>query len=113
MRRILLVLTVAATMGAMVALTASGAVAQPQPLEEFCETVGGTITFGPPTCTWTETTDPVPAQHGFTRTTSQVYQITIMQLGQPPTAVGDPIPSCQNPAGRDVPLDNPNCTLPT
>ena len=111
MRRIIVLLTVAAAMGAMVVLTASGAVAQPQPLQEFCDAHNGTISFGPPTCTFTET-NVVPAQHGFTRSTSQVFTLTIMQLtsGEDPTPVGQPIVSCQNPQGKDVPVNNPNCT---
>src|SRR5215212_311167 len=113
MKRIIVLLTVATTMGAMVVLTASGAVAQggPGPLRDFCDTVDGTITFSPPTCTWTVTTDPVEAQHDFTRATSQVYSINIMHLGQDPTLV-DTFESCLSPGGREVPLDNPNCTLP-
>ena len=116
MRRILLLLWVAAAMSAMVALTVSGAVAQdgggPPALEAYCnDVVHGSYTTGPPTCTYTETTG-VPAQHGFTRTTSQEYTLTIMQWpgGIPGDPVGQPIVSCQNPGGKDVPLDNPNCT---
>ncbi len=114
MRRIIVLLTVAAAMGAMVVLTASGAVAQPQPLEEFCDSVEGDISFGEgdiPNCTYTKSTS-VDAQHGFTRTTSQVYNIRISQYpeGLPGETVGNPIVSCQNPQGKDVPVDNPNCT---
>jgi hypothetical protein len=116
MRRIIVLLTVAAAMAAMVVLTASGAVAQPQPLVTFCNAHQGTITFGPPTCTYTETAE-VPAQHGFTLTTSQVFTLTIMQvnvedpLSSVGTPVGEPtIVSCQNPGGKDVPVGNPNCT---
>ena len=121
MKRIMLLLTVAATMSAMVVLTASGAVAQdggggPPSLEAYCnDVVHGSYSTGPPTCTYTGTIAGVPAQHGFTRTTSQVYTLTIMQWpgGIPGSPVGMPIESCQNPAGRDVPLDNPNCTVPS
>jgi len=117
MRRIIVLLTVAAAMVATVVLTASGAVAQgPHPLEDFCESVDGDLSVGEgeiPNCTYTATIAVVEAQHGFTRTTSQVYNITITQLlseGPPGTPGGEPIVSCQSPGGRDVPLDNPNCT---
>src|SRR5215211_3713496 len=116
MRRIIVLLTVAAAMVATVVLTASGAVAQgPHPLEDFCESVGGEVSVGEegeiPNCTYTVTTT-VPAQHGFTRTTSQVYNIDVVEVigGHPARTVGEPIVSCQSPGGRDVPLDNPNCT---
>ncbi len=56
------------------------------------------------------------AQHGFTRSTSQEFTLTISQLNvDDPTSsvgtpVGEPIVSCQNPQGKDVSLRNPNCT---
>jgi hypothetical protein len=108
------VVAVAAAMGAMVVLTASGAVAQePTPLETFCSDHNGGISIsdGPPTCTYTENT-VVPAQNGFTQTTSQVFTLTIDQLlaNENPTPVGEPTVSCQNPHGKDVSLDNPDCT---
>src|SRR5215208_2647001 len=119
MRRIIVLLTVAAAMGAMVVLTASSAVAQtpPPPLEDFCESVGGEVSVGEegeiPNCTYTVTTT-VPDQHGFTRTTSQVYNIDVVEVigGHPARTVGEPIISCQNPGGQDVPNPeiNPNCT---
>ena len=117
MRRIIVLLTVAAAMGAMAVLTASGAVAQegPPPLEAFCAAHGGQINppgTGTPTCTYTERTE-VPAEHGFTLVTSQVFTITIMDVGSGiGTPVGEPIVSCENPGGKDVPLSNPNpnCT---
>jgi hypothetical protein len=113
-RRIMRVVAVAAAMGAMVVLTASGAVAQePVPLETFCSDHNGSISIseGPPTCTYTENT-VVPAQDGFTQTTSQVFTLTIDQLlaNENPTPVGEPTISCQNPHGKDVSLDNPSCT---
>src|SRR5215216_7175114 len=112
MRRIIVLLTVAAAMGAMVVLSASGAVAQdggggPPALEAYCnDIVHGTYSDGPPTCTYTQTTSE-DTQHNFTRTKSQTYTLTITQWpsGIPGSEVGLPIESCQNPAGRDVPLD--------
>src|SRR5919107_6128898 len=99
MRRIIVLLWVAAAMGAMVVLTASGAVAQdggggPPSLEAYCyDVVHGSYSTGPPTCTYTGTIAGVPAQHGFTRTMSQVYTLTIMQWpdGIPGDPVGGPI----------------------
>jgi hypothetical protein len=115
MRRIMLLVTVAATVAAMVVLTAAVAFAQGgQAFEEFCAAHNGEITVGPPTCTFTQLTPGIPAQHGFTLTEGQVVQVTIMGFnnGTNPQVeeVGQPtIVSCQNPHGKDVPLSNPNC----
>jgi hypothetical protein len=122
MRRMIVLLTMAATMGAMVLLTASVAFANHEGggggvgLEAFCEAQvpKGTMSIesGGPTCTYTVTAE-APAQHGFTLTTSQVFRINVGEFNAhaAPTPVGEPIPvSCQNPGGIDVPVDNPNCT---
>ncbi len=120
MRRIIVLLTVAATMGAMVLLTASVAVADHvggyDGLEAFCEAHDGTMSLGNgepggPACTYTETAE-APAQHGFTLTTSQAFRINVAEFNahEAPTPVGEPIVCCQNPGGIDVRMDNPNCT---
>ena len=118
MRRLIVLLTMAATMGAMVLLTASVAFADHDGggvgLQAFCDAHGGNMSVEPggPACTYTETAE-APAQHGFTLTTSQVFRINVAEFNAhaAPTPVGEPIPvSCQNPGGIDVPVDNPNCT---
>ena len=120
MRRIIGLLTVAATMGAMVLLTASVVVADHagyNDLVPFCEHHDGEISFGDghggPTCTYTEATAAVaPAQHGFTLTKSQVFGMNVAEFHahEAPTPVGEPIVSCQDPQGTDVRMDDPNCT---
>jgi hypothetical protein len=116
MRRIMMLVAVAATVATMVVLTAAVAFAQGgQAFEDFCAAHNGEITVGPPTCTFTQLTPGIPAQHGFTLTEGQVVQVTIMGFGDGTNPqveeVGEPtIVSCQNPQGRDVPLSNPNCT---
>ena len=121
MRRTIGLLTVAATVGAMVLLTASVVVADHagynDDLVAFCEHHDGEISFGDgpggPTCTYTETTAAVaPAQHGFTLTKSQVFGINVAEFRahEGPTPVGEPIVSCQDPQGTDVRMDDPDCT---
>ena len=120
MRRTIGLLTVAATMGAMVLLTASVVVADHagyNDLVPFCEHHDGEMSLGDghggPTCTYTETTAAVaPAQHGFTLTKSQVFRINVAEFHahEGPTPVGEPIVSCQDPQGTDVRMDDPNCT---
>ena len=120
MRPIIGLLTVAATVGAMVLLTASVVVADHvgyNDLVPFCEHHDGEISLGDgpggPTCTYTETTAAVaPAQHGFTLTKSQVVRIDVAEFHahEAPTPVGEPIVSCQDPGGTDVSKDNPKCT---
>jgi hypothetical protein len=122
MRRIMMLAAVATTMVTMVVLTAPVALAQSEHefATEYCPAHGGTIS-GPepgegPICTFTETTSGIPAEHGFTLTKSQEYRVSFTDYrnsgGNPtPTPVGNPTTvSCQNPGGKDVPLDNPNCT---
>ena len=116
MKRMMMVVAMAAAAAAMVLLTAPAVVAQPA-FDEYCTGLGGQVTTGSgaPTCTYTQTTPGVPAQHGFTLTTEQQFSFTLTDFTKPggptPTPTGSPtIVSCQNPRGKDVSLSNPNCT---
>jgi hypothetical protein len=113
MKRIKFVLALVA---AMLMLTAATAVAQEGEigLHQFCDSVNGTMSYGPPTCTFTQTTSGIPAQRGFTLTQSQEFTLDVFQFSnqEPPRPTGPPtIVSCQSPqGGQNVPLSNPNCT---
>jgi hypothetical protein len=119
LRRMILLLAVMAVMVALMVAPAFARSGGLGALTDFCAAHNGDMSIMEgdiPTCTYTEITEEVPAQHGFTLTTSQLVTLNLPQwVGDaaptPVEGVDPVVVSCQNPGGIDVSKDdNPNCT---
>ena len=105
MRRMILLLSLAGAMAAMMSISAVAALAQDNLIKPECEALGGTFAneTGTKTCTL-PTTNPGGQQPGFEVVSGQ--QGMIGNQGTAETASEE----CQNPAGNEVgSTSNPNC----